>query len=127
MKLLRRHCLPDAAFILGLKLWDDKEDEGTKQRRGDELVFHNNNAARLAARRSPSRVAHVSRVLAKASRFRGLFCKDCFGATPKVRAGLALARETRALPRLLQSYAGDFWGAQAASLLVSAACRDLFS
>ena len=25
--------------------------------------------------------------------------KDCFGATPKVRAGPALARETRALPR----------------------------
>jgi len=23
--------------------------------------------------------------------------KDCFGATPKVRAGLAIARETRAL------------------------------
>ena len=24
--------------------------------------------------------------------------KDCFGAAPKVRAGLALARETHALP-----------------------------
>src|SRR5947209_2575348 len=38
------------------------------------------------------RVAHASRVLAKASRLRGLFCKDCFGETPKP------ARETRARP-----------------------------
>ena len=29
------------------------------------------------------------------------FLEDCFGETPKVRAGLALARETRALPRVL--------------------------
>jgi hypothetical protein len=27
--------------------------------------------------------------------------KDCFGATPKVRAGLAFTRETRALPNPL--------------------------
>ena len=33
------------------------------------------------------------------SRHRGLLRKDCFGETPKVRAGLAFARETRALPR----------------------------
>src|SRR5437762_13772355 len=38
------------------------------------------------------RVAHASRVLAKASRFRGLFQEDCFGETPKP------TRETRALP-----------------------------
>src|SRR5207245_9724325 len=34
-------------------------------------------------------------------RDRGLFCKDCFGETPKVRVGLAFARETRALPGIL--------------------------
>jgi len=49
-------------------------------------------------RRSSVRVAHVCRVLAMTSRHRGLLRKNCFGETPKVRAGLAFARETRALP-----------------------------
>src|SRR5207237_8200970 len=50
-------------------------------------------------RRIPFPVAHPSRVLAIASsRSRTFAEKDCFGETPKVRAGLALTRETRALP-----------------------------
>src|SRR5205823_9460503 len=44
---------------------------------------------RSGDRPSFARVAHASRVLAMTSRHRGLFCKDCFGETPKVRAGLA--------------------------------------
>jgi hypothetical protein len=64
------------------------------------------------------RVAHAPRVsasrtdssrgeLAMASRDRGLFSgacireKACFSETPKVRAGLAFTRETRALPNPL--------------------------
>jgi hypothetical protein len=50
------------------------------------------------------RVAHASRVLAMTSRRRGLPEKDCFDETPKVRAGLALARETRALPRIIAQH-----------------------
>src|SRR2546430_6022782 len=42
-------------------------------------------------RRSSVRVAHVCRVLAMTSRHRGLLRKNCFGETPKVRAGLAFA------------------------------------
>src|SRR4029077_7439311 len=51
-----------------------------------------------ASHRRSARVAHASRVLAMTSRHRGLLRKDCFGETPKVRAGLALGQETRALP-----------------------------
>jgi len=35
------------------------------------------------------RVAHAFRVLAMTSRHRALLGKDCFGVTPKVRAGPA--------------------------------------
>jgi len=34
--------------------------------------------------------------------------EGCFGATPKVRAALALARETRALPRRPVAYSIPF-------------------
>src|SRR5438105_734248 len=43
-------------------------------------------------------VAHASRVLAMTSRHRGLLRRNYFGETPKVRAGLAFARKTCALP-----------------------------
>jgi hypothetical protein len=59
---------------------------------------------------SADRVPHASRVLAKASGVRELSLqsamplgiesrgKACFSGTPKVRAGLAIARVMRALP-----------------------------
>src|SRR5689334_17957440 len=45
-------------------------------------------------KRQTDRVAYASRVLASASRDRGLSVKDCFGKTPKP------TRETRVQPRL---------------------------
>ena len=59
--------------------------------------------------------ARVSRVWRLRPRHRGLFCKDCFGETPKP------TRETRALPRLIARE--RTWLASAPSLDVSSPSR----
>src|SRR5438105_14279176 len=71
------------------------------------ITFHRQKVAEFAGKQ---RVAHASRVLAKASRvlakasrLRGLFCKDCFGETPKP------ARGTRALPGTLRGTRRFTW------------------
>jgi len=87
------------------------------------MAFHQKSSAAIWNSLPFFRVAHASRVLAMTSRHRGLLCKDCFGGPPKptreVRAGLAL----RALPGTTAATFARVWGAQAASLQPSEACR----
>src|SRR4029077_1482237 len=64
------------------------------------ITFHRQKVAEFAGKQ---RVAHASRALARASRLRGLFCKDCFDETPKP------ARATRALPGTLRQRGGFTW------------------
>jgi hypothetical protein len=54
--------------------------------RAGERILAIANLLRISSRKNPLRLR-----------------KDCFGATPKVRAGLAPARKTRALPNDSQS------------------------
>src|SRR5207248_1635678 len=62
------------------------------------IIFHRQKVAEFAGKQ---RVAHASHVLAKTSRLRGLFYRDCFGETRKP------ARGTRALPGTLRQRGGS--------------------
>src|SRR5437868_14797005 len=60
------------------------------------IIFHREKVAEFAGKQ---RVAQASRVLAKASRLRGLFCKNCFGEGPKPARGTRATRNTAATRR----------------------------